>query len=87
MELFKNIGVELPQATRLLIATYSWLYPLLFGGAAALVVAKEFVLRDVRHRLAVTLIIFVAAVFSAGLVQKVLYLPLLDLVQKLNQIK
>jgi type II secretory pathway component PulF len=86
-ELFKGLGVELPLTTRLLIATYSWLYPLLFVGAAVLVIAKEFALRDVRSKLAATVIIFVAAVSSAGLVQYVLYLPLLELVKKLSQAK
>lgn len=86
-ELFKSIGIELPLATRLLIVTYPWLYPLLFVGAAVLVIAKEFALRDVRRRLAATVIIFAAVVSSAELMQYVLNLPLLDLVQKLNQIK
>ena len=86
-ELFKGLGVELPLATRFLIATYSWLFPLLFVGAAVLVIAKEFVLRDVRRRLAATVIIFVATVSWVGLVHYVLYLPLFDLVKKLNQTK
>jgi len=87
MELFKGIGVELPLATRLLIATYSWLFPLLFVGAAVLVIAKEFVLHKMRHRLATTAVVFLAAISSVGLVQYVLYLPLLDLVKKLSQAK
>jgi len=86
-ELFKGLGVELPLATRFLIATYIWLYPLLFSGAAVLVIAKEFVLRDMRRRLAATAIVFVGAISSVGLVQYVLYLPLLDLVRKLSQAK
>jgi len=86
-ELFKGLGVELPAPTRFLIETYSWLYPLLFVGAALLVIAKEFLLRDVRRRLATTVIIFVAAVSWVGLVQYALYLPLLDLVKKLSQTK
>jgi type II secretory pathway component PulF len=86
-ELFKGLGVELPQATRFLIATYSWLYPLVFVGAAALVIAKEFVLSDVRRRLGSTLIIFVAAASAVGLVQYALNLPLLELVKKLSQAK
>jgi type II secretory pathway component PulF len=85
--LFKDLGVELPLATRFLVATYSWLYPLLFVGAAVLVIAKEFVLRDIQRRLATTVIIFVVAVSSVGLVQYVLNMPLLDLVRKLSQIK
>jgi hypothetical protein len=86
-ELFKGLGVELPPATRFLIATYSWLYPVVFVGAAALVIGKEFVLRDVPRRLAATLIIFVAAVSAVGFVQYALNLPLLELVKKLSQVK
>jgi hypothetical protein len=40
-ELFKGLGVELPLVTRFFIATYIWLCPLLFVGAAVLVIAKE----------------------------------------------
>jgi hypothetical protein len=53
-ELFRGMGVEIPLTTRFLIATYPWLYPLLYIGAAVLVIAKEFVLRDMRRRLATT---------------------------------
>src|SRR5437867_12943719 len=59
-ELFKGLGVELPLATRFLIATYTWLYPLLYLGAAVLVIAKEFILRDMRLRLATTVVVFLA---------------------------
>jgi hypothetical protein len=84
-ELFKGLGVEPPSATRFLVATYSWLYPIVFIGSAILVIAKEFMLRDVQRRLAVTVIIFVVAMSSAGLAQYLLSVPLLDLVQKLNK--
>jgi hypothetical protein len=84
-ELFKGLGVEPPSATRFLVATYSWLYPIVFIGSAILVIAKEFILRDVQRRLAVTVIIFIVAMSSAGLAQYILNLPLLDLVQKLNK--
>jgi hypothetical protein len=84
-ELFKGLGVEPPSATRFLVATYSWLYPIVFIGSAILVIAKEFMLRDVQRRLAVTVIIFVVAMSSAGLAQYLLSEPLLDLVQKLNK--
>ena len=83
--LLRDLGMELPLATRFLIATYSWLYPLLFVGAAVLVIAKEFVIRDMGRRWAATVIIFLVVISSAGLVQYVLNLPLLDLVQKLGK--
>ena len=86
-ELFKGLGVEIPPTTRFLIATYSWLYPLLYIGAAVMVIAKEFVLRNMRNRLVTTAVVFLAAISSVELVQYVLYLPLLDLVKKLSQAK
>jgi type II secretory pathway component PulF len=85
--LFKDLGVELPLSTRFLVATYSWLYPLFFVGAAILVIAKDFLLRDMGRRLATTAIIFVIAISSVAMAQYVLNLPLLDLVQKLSQTK
>jgi type II secretory pathway component PulF len=81
--LFQGLGVELPGATRFLLATYVWLFPVFFVGAAVLVIAKEFVMRDVRGRLAATLLIFVTAASFVGMVVFVLYLPLLELVRKL----
>jgi type II secretory pathway component PulF len=86
-ELFKGLGVELPLATRFLIATYSWLYPLFYIGTAVLVIAKEFVLRNMRHRLVTTAVVFLAAISSVEPVQYILYLPMLDLVKKLSQAK
>jgi uncharacterized membrane protein len=86
-EMFKGIGVELPLATRFLITTYSWFYPLVFIGAAVLVIAKEFVLGNIQRRLAATVIVFLVVVSSVGLVQYVLYLPLLELVKRLSQAK
>src|SRR5882724_2624381 len=82
--MFQGLGVELPGATRFLLTTYAWLFPVFFVGAAILVIAKEFVMRDVRGRLAATLVIFVAAASSVGLAVLVLYLPLLELLRKLG---
>jgi len=87
MNLFAGLGVELPPATRFLIGTHSWVFPLFLAGAALLVLVKEILLSDVRRRLATTLIIFVAAGFSAGLAQYILNLPLLQIVQKLGETK
>jgi hypothetical protein len=86
-ELFKGLEVELPLATRFLIVTYSWLYPLFYIGAGVLVIAKEFVLRNMRHRLVTTAVVFLAAISSVEPVQYILYLPMLDLVKKLSQAK
>ena len=87
VQMFIGLGVELPRTTRLVIATYSWLFPLIFGGAAIVVIVKEFLLRDVHRRLALTLIIFVLTVSSAAFAAYAMYLPLFDLAQKLSQTK
>jgi len=43
--MFNSIGVELPPLTRLVIATYHFSFPIVFGGAAVLVVIKQFFVR------------------------------------------
>jgi hypothetical protein len=85
--MFKGLNVELPLPTNILIANYKWLLPVLFVGSTATVVAKEFLIRDLRRRLAVTVVVFVAAGASATAVYYLLNLPVFDLVQKLNQAK
>jgi type II secretory pathway component PulF len=86
-DLFKRLGVELPLTTRFLIANYFWLYPLLFGGLALLAIAKEFWVRGTRRRLSSSGIILLATISSVGVDRFIMYLPLLTLVQKLNQAK
>jgi type II secretory pathway component PulF len=86
-ELFQGLGVELPLTTRFLIANYFWLYPSLFGGLAILSIVKEFRVRGTRRRLSASGIILLAAISSVGLERFIMYLPLLDLIQKLNQAK
>ena len=86
-DLFQGLGVELPLTTRFLIANYFWLYPSLFGGLAILAIAKEFRVRGTRRRLSSSGIILLAAISSVGLERFIMYLPLLDLIQKLGQAK
>jgi hypothetical protein len=47
-EMFKGLGVHLPFATKVLISNYIWIYPLLFGGAAASLIANEILVRTGR---------------------------------------
>lgn len=82
--LFTGLGVEFPVPTRFVIASHSWLYPLLFCGAGALTIAKEFVIRDRRTSLLLTLVISLLVLFSTDWIRQVFTLPLLDLVQKLK---
>jgi hypothetical protein len=78
------MGVELGSAGLFVIRAYRWIYPILFGGAAALVIAKQFFVRK-WVSLATTLAVTVAVdLISRGIVQT-LYSPLLDVMEKINK--
>ena len=83
--LFKGLEVSLPFPTKFLIASYSWLYPLLFGGAAVAVIVQEFLVRDARRRLITTAVVFVGSAASVGMAIICLYLPLFLLTWKLGR--
>ena len=85
--LFSILNAQPPFVTRFLLANHKWIYPLLFSATALFVLAKEFAVRDVRSRLAITAIVFVATVSSLGLVIYVLYPPMFDLINKLGKSK
>jgi hypothetical protein len=59
-EMLKGLGVRLPFATKFLISNYIWIYPLLFGGAAASLIANETLVRDTSQRLATSRVLFAA---------------------------
>jgi len=83
-EMFKGIGVELPWPTRLLLATYYWSLPAFFLTLVVLLIGKEFALQQNRRKFLLTGEIFLAAVFTPGLVMLILYLPLFVLIHRLN---
>jgi hypothetical protein len=85
--LFQGLGVKLPPPTRLMMATYMWLLPLLFTALAVLVILKEFLARDTRRRFLLTTSVFLAAVITVGSVIFILYLPVLTLGAKLASAK
>jgi hypothetical protein len=84
-EMLTNLGVQLPFATRFFLASYRWLLPILFVGSAVAVVAKEFLLRGVARRLGATVIVFLIAASSVGVIVYLLHLPMLELIQKLER--
>ncbi len=84
MNLFGNLGVELPASTRFVIASHFWLYPVLFVGAAAVLIVKEFVIANKQLSLIVTLLVALLALLAVDWIKNVFTLPLLDLVQKLR---
>jgi hypothetical protein len=84
INMYKSMGVELGSAGLFVIRAYRWIYPILFGGAAALVIAKQFFVRK-WVSLATTLAVTVAVdLISRGIVQT-LYSPLLDVMEKINK--
>jgi hypothetical protein len=81
--MFASMGVELPAPTAFLLNHHSLLYPVLFGGAAALVVAKELFLRDKKASIAVTFAVAVCVLNAVGWINQALYAPLFSLIEKL----
>ena len=83
--MFESIGMQLPAATSFVVHNYQWYYPSLFGGAVALVIAKQFFIPDKWKNLALTFASLVLADFGANGVIRALYRPLFDLTEKLSK--
>jgi hypothetical protein len=83
-KMFEGLEVALPLPTRLLMASYSWLFPVFFVGAVILTIAKQFVPLEKRPLRLANLFLIVVGVAFAPLVVFTLYLPLLDLIWKLH---
>jgi cytosine/uracil/thiamine/allantoin permease len=85
VDMYNSMGVELPLSTRIVIATYRFGYPLWFGGATALVIVKQFYMREKWPNLSISL----AAVVMVDIISRViiwaLYRPLFDVMEKLNK--
>ncbi|MGB7282968.1 MAG: hypothetical protein WBE13_11960 [Candidatus Acidiferrum sp.] len=73
--------------TRFLMSTYVWLLPFFFTVLTVIVIAKEFVVRELRRRILLTASVFLGAVISVALVIFILYLPELALAAKLVKTK
>jgi hypothetical protein len=85
INMYMSMGVDLPLSTRILIGFHRAMYPILFGGVAALVITKQFFVRDKWISVSVTLAATVAtSLISEGIV-RALYRPLFDLAEKLNK--
>jgi hypothetical protein len=85
INMYSSMGVDLPLATRIVIAFYRFLYPVLFGGATALVIAKQFFVRKKWVSLSITLATVVMVdIISRGTVWA-LYRPLFDMMEKLSK--
>jgi hypothetical protein len=85
IDLYSSLGVDLPLATRIVSAVYRFAYPLLFGGATALIIAKQFYVRAKWINLGITLAsTLVVDIISRGTIWA-LYRPIFDLTEKLNK--
>ena len=87
ISLFRGLSVELPWPTRFLLATYTWLLPLLFIVLAALVILKEFSACEPSRKFLLTRRTFFAVLVTAGLTILTLYLPVLTMGVKLGKAK
>jgi hypothetical protein len=85
--LFQDLGLDLPIATKLLVSNCVWIYPLLFGGGAIFLIAKEFMIAEPKRRLVTSGIVVVVAWALAGSAHYLLNLPMLGLVEKLSTTK
>jgi hypothetical protein len=75
--LFKGLEVDMPFATRFLVANYGWVSALFVDGAMVLPTVTTFLIPATRRRLIVTGSACAATVASLVLVVFILYLPLI----------
>jgi type II secretory pathway component PulF len=85
INMYGSMGVDLQLSTKILIGFYRLMYPILFGGIAALVITKQFFVRDKWMSVSVTLAAIVAvSLISEGIV-RALYRPLFDMAEQLSK--
>lgn len=85
INMYMRMGVDLPLSTKIVIGFHRVMYPILFGGLAALVITKQFFVRDKWISVSVTLAVTVAtSLISEGMV-RALYRPLFEMADKLSK--
>lgn len=85
INMYSSMGVDLSLSTKIVIAFYRVLNPIVFGGAAALVIVKQYFVREKWVNISATLgTVLVANIVSNG-IATALYRPLLDLMKTLNK--
>lgn len=85
LNMFSSMGVDLHSPTLLIITLYRWMFPVLFGGAVALVVIKQFFVRQKWASLVFTLGVVVVADIISREITMALYRPMFDMVEKLSK--
>jgi type II secretory pathway component PulF len=85
IDLYKSLNVELPLATRIVFAVYRFAYPVLLLGATAVLIAKQFYVRQKWINLGITLgATLVVEIMSRGTIWAI-YHPMFDIAEKLNK--
>ena len=85
IDMYINMGVDLPLSTKIVIGFYRLGYPFLFGGAVVLLIGKQFSVREKWPNLSVTLAtVLVVAIFGDWIV-RALYRPLFELAERLSK--
>ena len=85
INMYTSMGVELSLSLKIFIAGYRWMYPILFGGIATLVITKQFFVRDKWFSVSLTLAAAVAVGLIGYGIVRTLYQPMFDLIEKLNK--
>jgi len=85
VNLFANNAVEMRQGTLFLVANYGWYYPMLFGGAAALVLAKQLFVPARWPNIVLTVTIAFVVALAGNQIQSSLYQPVFDLLEKISK--
>lgn len=85
IDMYVSIGVELPLATRIVIGFYRFGYPLWFGGATVVVIAKQFYVREKWPNLSITLMAVVMVDIISRAIVWALYRPIFDLTERLSK--
>jgi hypothetical protein len=85
INMYTSMGVELRLSAKILIGFYRFMYPIMFGGIAALVITKQFFVRNKWFSVSLTLAAAVAVGLVGEGISRALYRPLLDYMEKLNK--
>jgi hypothetical protein len=85
INMYTSMGVELRLSIKILIGFYRLMYPIMFGGIAALVITKQFFVRDKWFSVSLTLAAAVAVGLVGEGISRALYRPLFDMMEKLNK--
>jgi len=76
-------GGDLTSPARVVLDHHAWLYPLIFGSTAILLVTKELTLANKRLTLALTFVIALVTLFVVDSVRALLFVPLLKLLESI----